>query len=266
MADGWLSLAALGVTDVAGHQAGALLTAFFAAHKGHCCWVAGERPVRPQANMNIVPVDSEVKAIKAETDERRSDIFKHVLQACRDMPDNTVLVVLDSVVPLLDRYPLTTVCRGLHHCSQALAVRKIVAVVHNDLFLHETAPAALDYLAATVIHLKPDGSCAVRHRRPSGKILWEHVYYTLDAEHKLLSTTPAAVGCPLPRSSELCDADPDPAKDLTFNLRLTDQSQRVRKGLSLPYEKPHQEGSLIYYEPDERDDFDGEDPDEDLDI
>ncbi|CAD5116277.1 DgyrCDS5184 [Dimorphilus gyrociliatus] len=69
----------------------------------------------------------------------------------------------------------------------------------------------------------------------------------------------------------------DPTKNLSFNLNLTEKEEEARRKLQLPYVRtnkstPKDEGPKsdsgkgnIYYEPDEADDFDEEDPDDDLD-
>jgi regulator of RNase E activity RraB len=57
----------------------------------------------------------------------------------------------------------------------------------------------------------------------------------------------------------------DPAANLSFNLNLTDEQRRAKENLVLPHYKAQQEGT-IYYDPDAADDFDDEDPDDDLDI
>lgn len=68
----------------------------------------------------------------------------------------------------------------------------------------------------------------------------------------------------------------DPTRNLTFNLKLTDNERQARSNLKLPYmyheEKksevtvnPTGEGK-VFYQPDEADDFDEDDPDDDLDI
>eukprot|EP00049_Salpingoeca_infusionum_P003816 m.71168 g.71168 ORF g.71168 m.71168 type:complete len:311 (+) comp12285_c0_seq1:151-1083(+) len=99
------------------------------------------------------------------------------------------------------------------------------------------------------------------------------------------------------------DASDDPTANLTFNLKLSEQEKKARANISLPYEHtgqsapstgqpaaaksgttavpvsasgntPASGGSsgqkarsgVIYYEPDEVDDFDDEDPDDDLDL
>ncbi|XP_053378727.1 elongator complex protein 5-like [Mercenaria mercenaria] len=68
----------------------------------------------------------------------------------------------------------------------------------------------------------------------------------------------------------------DPAANLTFNLTLTDKEKKARSEVKLPYtyDANRQDDSFtrsvgegkIFYQPDEADDFDEEDPDDDLDI
>ena len=60
----------------------------------------------------------------------------------------------------------------------------------------------------------------------------------------------------------------DPTANLTFNLRLSEEEKRARSRVILPYLE-HQggkSGPQIFYEADDGDDFDEEDPDDDLDI
>jgi len=66
---------------------------------------------------------------------------------------------------------------------------------------------------------------------------------------------------------------PDPTKNLSFNLSLTESQQDSRSKVPLPYEhegKPSDPSrshtAQILYDPDSADDLDDEDPDEDLDI
>ena len=68
----------------------------------------------------------------------------------------------------------------------------------------------------------------------------------------------------------------DPTKNLTFSLKLTDNERQARSKLKLPYMHHEEERSevtvnpvgegKVFYQPDEADDFDEDDPDEDLNI
>lgn len=67
---------------------------------------------------------------------------------------------------------------------------------------------------------------------------------------------------------------PDPTQNLSFNLSLTDEQQRSRAQVPLPYAhegNPPEKVNVpspaaILYDPDSADDLDDDDPDEDLDI
>ncbi|OQV14856.1 hypothetical protein BV898_11003 [Hypsibius exemplaris] len=55
------------------------------------------------------------------------------------------------------------------------------------------------------------------------------------------------------------DSSSDPASNLSFNLRLTSEERTARDQVALPHVRG---GSVIYYEPDEADDIDYEEPEE----
>lgn len=74
-------------------------------------------------------------------------------------------------------------------------------------------------------------------------------------------------------------SEPDPAANLTFDLRLSSKEKEERSKVILPYtavrdggvgvasgSTGHAPGGQIYYQPDDVDDFDESDPDDDLDI
>lgn len=63
----------------------------------------------------------------------------------------------------------------------------------------------------------------------------------------------------------------DPTSNLSFNLKLSQEEQAARANLTLPYtfhekSKDNDDKGKIFYQPDDVDDFDEEDPDDDLDI
>ncbi|XP_060541213.1 elongator complex protein 5 isoform X2 [Pantherophis guttatus] len=166
-------------------------------------------------------------------------------------------IVLDSLSWLLLRLPFPSVCQVLAQLPRranaaGLKIVRIVALVHGDLH----PPAQLDVLktlARLVVTLQPgpgsgrsgDGTpqTAVVLHRERGKRLLQKV---------------------------------DPTARLTFNLRLTEAERQARESVPLPYHFSEEKKSSllqtsteegkIYYEPDAADDFDEEDPDDDLDV
>lgn len=119
-------------------------------------------------------------------------------------------------------------------------------------------------------------------KRKSGKILHETNAVRFDGQRVVVS---AAIQDEEETEDEPeAPASADPTANLSFNLTLTDEQRRAKEKLVLPYMKAQNRGVVevdsgdrsgnaeppstgsIYYEPDAADDFDDEDPDEDLDI
>jgi elongator complex protein 5 len=119
-------------------------------------------------------------------------------------------------------------------------------------------------------------------KRKSGKVLHETNAFRCGRQG--ITVTEAAVQ---ETEEDLEDdlqesAGPDPTANLSFNLTLTEEQRRAKEKVVLPYLKAQNRGTVeiessepavapppsgtIYYEPDAADDFDDEDPDEDLDI
>ncbi|PZC83565.1 hypothetical protein B5X24_HaOG207548 [Helicoverpa armigera] len=84
-----------------------------------------------------------------------------------------------------------------------------------------------------------------------------------DSKTSLLTLTPVI-------KQEIKEEEPEkplPTNLTTFKIEV-DQNEKIQKyNLKLPYmSKIHEGESKVYYEPDAVDDWDEEDPDEDLDI
>ncbi|KAG9289828.1 hypothetical protein G9A89_015408 [Geosiphon pyriformis] len=129
------------------------------------------------------------------------------------------------------------------------------------------------------------GVCIMEHKKRSGKVLYETNTYLLDdmGSNLVISQT-NGIKEDLDFNEEKT-SDPTTA-NLLFNLSLTEKQKKAKDQVILPYTKVQDqyetEGSLvgygdhssssgggggggsIFYEPDDADDFDEEDPDEDL--
>ncbi|XP_032093764.1 elongator complex protein 5 isoform X2 [Thamnophis elegans] len=203
-------------------------------------------------------------------------------------------LVLDSLSWLLLRFPFPSVCQVLAQLPRranvvGLKIVRIVALVHGDLH----PPAQLDVLktlARLVVTLQPGPGCGrggdgtprtavVLHRKRGSRLL---------QKTELFSILPGFgfkfLGEPPPKGVSREDeaeegrgpATVDPTARLTFNLRLTEAERQARESVPLPYQFSEEKKSSllqtsteegkIYYEPDAADDFDDEDPDDDLDV
>ncbi|KAJ9076045.1 Elongator complex protein [Entomophthora muscae] len=105
------------------------------------------------------------------------------------------------------------------------------------------------------------------HRLPSGKVSRERAVLKIDIDSNLACnityspyTNPNDE--PLPEATESEKKEVELPTDIsTFNLNLTDKQREARDDLVLPYLS----GTIMYH-PDDGDDFDEDDPDDDLEI
>ncbi|XP_065198409.1 elongator complex protein 5-like [Sycon ciliatum] len=182
---------------------------------------------------------------------------------------------------------------------------RVFVLLHGDLH-SESVLAQLRHISNSVFSLSapPTGSyqvkkfsssvaaqdvtsvCDMTHRRVSGKITKETCLLAISSTLQLHTrvfdanaeddTTAATATAP-------GSTAPDPTANLTFNLRLTSKEKEARSNVVLPYTQVQKRdrsvaggpssgqlgaagGGQIYYQPDDADDFDEEDPDDDLDI
>ncbi|ORZ01593.1 Elongator complex protein 5 [Syncephalastrum racemosum] len=114
--------------------------------------------------------------------------------------------------------------------------------------------------------------CDIEWRRKSGKVQYATEGYAFIPGKGLTVHTIQDEDEQLQEDAMIVDKDTkpvenDPAANLSFNLTLTETQRRAKDNVVLPYTQQQQGGGgQIYYEPDAGDDFDDEDPDDDLDI
>ncbi|ORX98588.1 hypothetical protein K493DRAFT_406551 [Basidiobolus meristosporus CBS 931.73] len=110
------------------------------------------------------------------------------------------------------------------------------------------------------------GKCEIEHKRKSGKVVRERIIFEVTPTGGLSIST--IVDKPVIPEPESETPEVDPMANLSFNLNLTEEQRKAKNEVVLPYLKTQENevSGAIYYEPDEADDFDDEDPDEDLNI
>lgn len=108
--------------------------------------------------------------------------------------------------------------------------------------------------------------CKVTHLKRSGKVAMETNILQADKVTSLDSIPGLVKDAPIEQPAR-SETGTDPAANLPFNLSLTDDQRQAKNQVVLPYLKTEEHpGGTIFYEPDSGDDYDDEDPDEDLDI
>lgn len=117
------------------------------------------------------------------------------------------------------------------------------------------------------------GLARIEWRKKSGKVQYATEGFYLGSKGLIIVAAPQLTGEEPEPEVDMDDTmtQPDPTANLSFNLSLTDNQRRAKDNVELPFMKVQQEttgtsGGHIYYQPDAGDDFDDEDPDDDLDI
>ncbi|RKP13605.1 Elongator complex protein 5 [Piptocephalis cylindrospora] len=106
----------------------------------------------------------------------------------------------------------------------------------------------------------------------SGKKSVEDLMVEYENDGRIKGLTPVTEAShtqhPSPSQDESKEQVPEPSSvQASFNLGLTEQEREARDNTVLPYTQiTESDKATFYYQPDEGDDFDDEDPDEDLDI
>ncbi|KAG0363873.1 hypothetical protein BGZ54_007979 [Gamsiella multidivaricata] len=112
--------------------------------------------------------------------------------------------------------------------------------------------------------------CEIEHKRKSGKVARETNAYHLESptgELVVVNVWDVVGEMPDIEKLDLEESQTaDPAANLSFNLNLTEEQRRAKNDTVLPYLKTQESTGAIYYEPDKGDDFDDDDPDDDLTI
>ncbi|XP_071946124.1 elongator complex protein 5-like isoform X2 [Antedon mediterranea] len=212
------------------------------------------------------------------------DVFMRNVKKCNRDDSKRVCVVVDSLSPVLLRKSPTYVFNGLHRLINTndlgFEVCLVVCLVHKDVH-DESALCALEHLASTILTVSsymsimplneaPLGICNIVHKRRTGKVFKKKEGYSVDRDYRLITF-------PEETKQSVIKMEPpdqgDPTANLTFNLTLRESEKQARSEVVLPYTLSAKRkanelnpGGRIYYEPDEADDFDDEDPDDDLDI
>lgn len=198
-----------------------------------------------------------------------------------------VTLVIDSLSWLLLHTPPTAVCQSLQELSRGgLKVKRVVALLHSDL--HEQGVVgSVCHMATAVVTVtpvsgsvsaeaEPNGIVRTLLRRKTGRVSREEEFYSIQEDFSVQILRDLSTRKQPASDSRGETKQDDPAANLTFNLRLSEGERRARENLSLPFTfseekkssllQPRSGGGRILYEPDASDDFDQEDPDDDLDI
>ncbi|XP_034532352.1 elongator complex protein 5 [Notolabrus celidotus] len=190
---------------------------------------------------------------------------------------STVLVI-DSLSWILRHLSPPAVCKTLHQLRKGGAVRAIIGLLHADMHQSGTV-GSVCHLASSVIQVAPgmkgeEAVAKITKRSKSGKVIQEEELFSIKEDLTVIvQSKPSQPGLKQTDSEE---KEADPTANLTFNLRLSDTEREAKEKLALPFVFSKEKKSAllhsgpgsgrILYEPDANDDYDQEDPDDDLDV
>lgn len=174
-------------------------------------------------------------------------------------------VIIDSVNQMSLCLGWTKCLRVLKSLSSHPKVNKLILVLHKDcLPPFSKLRIQLSHLASAIVSYdeKVDTKINVLLKK-SGKVVKSSETLSFDVKTSTLKATPIVKDIKTENEPE----KPSPGSLSTFKIEV-DQTEKLEKyKLKLPYmSKIHEGESKIFYEPDAVDDWDEEDPDEDLDI
>ncbi|KAK5638064.1 hypothetical protein RI129_012359 [Pyrocoelia pectoralis] len=180
-----------------------------------------------------------------------------------DIKDNTIIVI-DSLVHAVHLYGFKTVYDILKRLISKREIFEIVAVFHEDL-----DNGFLQYfrnLSTFAIQLQPNSNRVLYfYKKPSGKIIRQTETYST-TNNGILTCEKIETVDP---KKLVVQAINNPENLATFKIVLNDEEKALRDKVVLPYlyrDEDEKMDGKIFYELDNTDDWDEEDPDDDLDI
>lgn len=183
---------------------------------------------------------------------------------------NKNVYVFDSITEILIHQSVSKVCRLLERLIRSQPGSSIICLLHPEVHLPEEI-SMIEQQACNVLKIEPSKQCGsfgcfVTHKKISGKVLKHAKQFSLNCVSSIHDIKD--IGHSVMKPEEKQSNESDPAANLSFNLSLKPNEVEARNKLVLPFTKTDKEiseGKIIYHH-DDVDDYDEEDPDDDLDI
>ncbi|XP_075906724.1 elongator complex protein 5 isoform X1 [Nelusetta ayraudi] len=187
-------------------------------------------------------------------------------------------LVVDSLSWILRHHKPPAVCKTLQQLRKGGAVRAIIGLLHADMHPRGTV-GSLRHLATCVITVTPgvrgdETVVKITKRSKSGKVAQDEEIFSIKED--LTVMVQGKTSHPGLKQTNTEEQERDPTTNLTFNLRLSDSEREAKEKLALPFAFSKEKKTAllhsgpgsgrILYEPDANDDYDQEDPDDDLDV
>ncbi|XP_050969876.1 elongator complex protein 5 [Labeo rohita] len=204
---------------------------------------------------------------------------QHITQLIKDTQyAKASVLVVDSLSLVLRHHDPVVICQRLQELRKGGVIKTVIGLLHSDLH-QQGVVGIVGHLASTVISVAPannerHGVAKTTRRTKSGKVMQEEEYFSVSEDATL--SVQAKLRQPGHVQKEQDVSEADPTSNLTFNLRLSEEERKAKEKVALPFVFSQEKKSAllrptpgtgrIMYEPDANDDFDEEDPDDDLDV
>ncbi|CAH1981627.1 unnamed protein product [Acanthoscelides obtectus] len=236
-------------------------------NKIHYYLVQGNEKHCPQ-NPKITVHNLKINSQNWDTDNRIN-----ITQIAEGLQKRDIIFV-DSLAHCIFQYGLAETYRLFNMLKNEIGVAQIVALLHLDLLDSKWKTVELfNFLSTLSMKVQPKfssehGRIQYQCKKSGGRVVKQiEEYYFQNGKletKKIEKLDPKK----LLENASRPEINPD---DLaTFKISLTDKEEESRSQLVLPYlpkdENSSTEGGQIFYKFDEQDDWDEEDPDDDLDI
>ena len=184
-------------------------------------------------------------------------------------------VVIDNLTDLLVFYSHSSVTQLVRRLRQSSVKKnKLFFVLHRDCLAPEILEDIVKFVTTTITVSDINGEklCKIQQTKPGGKLVTSTEVIRVDSERNIKTEKYQEV------KARVAEEEEDPVIEslTTFSLSTRQREKEVKDGLVLPFYKDNQTagqtqvklggGTKIYYEPDSGDDWDDEDPDDDLDF
>ncbi|XP_023293666.2 elongator complex protein 5 [Lucilia cuprina] len=193
------------------------------------------------------------------------------LNECRLQPQEegkSWNVILPNLSDFLAYQKVSVIFQFLNNLKNCEHVKRTFLWISLPHLHHDHAQyvvAAFEYMADLVLHLLTGNELSYLMCKPGGGVTFKHYTYSrTKTEFKVELKSEVDKS----KASSAESPDGQKAEQLgTFKIELDEDEMVARNAMKMPYEKAMEATeSNIIYTPDDADDFDDEDPDEDLNI
>ncbi|XP_037931340.1 elongator complex protein 5 [Teleopsis dalmanni] len=205
--------------------------------------------------------DTTIKTFSLFKKRKEDETLNALINECQNNNNTKYNIILPPLSTLLCYLRPAIVFQFMHKLRTCKYVRRVflwasIPCLPNARYIL----SACEYMADMVLSIESDDMLTIIVRKPGGGVTRNHYKYKLSVDKFLVEATQTTKRKP-------DKAITTPSENLgTFKIELDEEELVARNSIKMPYEKTVADTANIIYTPDSGDDFDEEDPDEDLSV